>query len=44
VWGTDTQSGNEAIRCCIKRLRKKIDNDKTPLIVTLRGEGYMMDL
>jgi DNA-binding response OmpR family regulator len=44
VWGAETESGDEAIHSCVKRLRKKLaDGEESALIVTVRGEGYMLD-
>lgn len=44
VWGTETESSEEAIHSCIKRLRKKIDNQDNSVIQTLRGQGYSLDV
>jgi len=42
VWGRETESSEEAIHSCVKRLRKKLDQGGE-VIVTLRGEGYRLD-
>lgn len=41
VWPTDKDSTPEAVRSCIKRLRKKISDDSEPgIIETVYGVGY----
>lgn len=41
VWPTDSESTAEAVRSCVKRLRKKInDNGEPGIIQTIYGVGY----
>lgn len=41
VWDSDSDSSEEAVSTCIRRLRKKIDDDDKPsLIQTVHGLGY----
>ncbi len=42
VWGYDFDPSTNIVDVCIRRLRKKIDEDATPLIETVRGVGYRM--
>jgi OmpR-family two-component system manganese-sensing response regulator len=44
VWKSSSESTTEAITTCIKRLRKKIDIDGQPsLITTIHGLGYRLE-
>lgn len=41
VWESDTEVGNEALRVCINRIRKKVDQEGKPsLIASAKGQGY----
>jgi DNA-binding response OmpR family regulator len=42
VWVSDTEATGDAIRTCLKRLRKKLDDndDADPIIQTVHGVGY----
>lgn len=44
VWMSDSEATGDAIRTCLKRLRKKLDdNDETkPIIQTVHGVGYRL--
>jgi DNA-binding response OmpR family regulator len=43
VWDTPYEAMSNAIDVCVQRLRRKIDDTGQPsLIVTRRGEGYML--
>jgi DNA-binding response OmpR family regulator len=44
VWDTDSSVGTDAIRSCIKRLRKKLNDtdDASTLIETVHGLGYRL--
>ena len=43
VWDTSFEAMSNAIDVCVQRLRRKIDEpDRPSLIVTRRGEGYML--
>jgi DNA-binding response OmpR family regulator len=43
VWDTSYDTMSNAIDVCVQRLRRKIDDPALPsLIVTRRGEGYML--
>lgn len=44
VWNSDSEATGDAIRTCLKRLRKKLgdDNDKEPIIQTVHGVGYRL--
>jgi len=43
VWQSDSGGSPEALRSCVKRLRKKIDHDESrPLIQTVHGVGYRL--
>jgi len=43
VWDTSYEAMSNAIDVCVQRLRRKIDDPGRPsLIVTRRGEGYML--
>ncbi|HEY9776466.1 MAG TPA: response regulator transcription factor [Planktothrix sp.] len=45
VWASDSEASPETIRTYIKRLRKKIDLDGQPSILsTVHGVGYKLDL
>ncbi len=44
VWESDAEVGNEALRVCINRLRKKIDQDgRKSVINSVKGQGYRID-
>ncbi|MBN8661461.1 MAG: response regulator transcription factor [Candidatus Obscuribacterales bacterium] len=45
VWNSESDAGTEAVRTCLKRLRKKIDDDNAEesLIQTLHGVGYKIN-
>jgi len=44
VWSSESDSTEDAVRQCITRLRKKIDVDGQPsLITTVRGVGYRIE-
>ncbi|MCA0315951.1 MAG: response regulator transcription factor [Candidatus Melainabacteria bacterium] len=44
VWNSESDAGTEAVRTCLKRLRKKIDDDtEESLIQTLHGVGYKIN-
>jgi DNA-binding response OmpR family regulator len=41
VWESDTEVGNEALRVCINRIRKKVDVEgRTSVINSSKGQGY----
>lgn len=43
VWNSESEATSEAIRSCVKRLRKKIDGDaEEPLLQTVHGVGYKL--
>ncbi len=43
VWETDSEATSEALRTCVKRLRKKLDKpDEDSIIVSVKGLGYMI--
>ncbi|MBX9692741.1 MAG: response regulator transcription factor [Cyanobacteria bacterium] len=45
VWPSESEATLEALRTCIKRIRKKVDPEQGPsLISTVRGYGYKLDL
>lgn len=45
VWSSESDSTLEALRSCIKRIRKKVDRDDEPsLISTVRGYGYKLEV
>ena len=46
AWPTDSETSAEAVRVAIYRLRSKIEheNDERPLIATIRGFGYRLDI
>jgi len=45
VWDTSYEAMSNAIDVCVQRLRRKIDDaDQRSLIVTRRGEGYMLSV
>lgn len=44
VWSSESESANDAIFTCMKRLRQQIDDEKGPSIIkTVRGSGYVID-
>ncbi|MBS1998349.1 MAG: response regulator transcription factor [Cyanobacteria bacterium SZAS LIN-2] len=44
VWQSDSESSEDAVRQCVTRLRKKIDVEGQPsLITTVKGMGYKID-
>lgn len=46
VWETDSEATSEALRTCIKRLRKKLDatqGDSMPMIESIKGLGYRLN-
>lgn len=44
VWSSDSESSPETIRTYIKRLRKKIDQQGEPsMLSTVHGVGYKLD-
>ncbi len=44
VWSSDSESANDAIFTCMKRLRQQIDDEGAPSIIkTVRGSGYVID-
>jgi len=44
VWSSDSESTEEAVSTTVRRLRKKIDNEGVPsLITTVHGLGYRLD-
>jgi DNA-binding response OmpR family regulator len=44
VWPNDSDASNETVRTCIKKLRKKIDNEGSESLITnLPGVGYRFD-
>jgi DNA-binding response OmpR family regulator len=40
IWRSDTEAGIDALRACVKRLRKKLDD--ADLIETVHGMGYRL--
>lgn len=43
VWASESESANDAILTCVKRLRQQIDEPGQPsIITTVRGSGYMI--
>ena len=41
IWGTGTESGGDAVRSCVKRLRKKLSPDNAEEVVeTVHSVGY----
>ncbi|CAN5561410.1 response regulator transcription factor [soil metagenome] len=43
VWTSESEATSEAIRSCVKRLRKKIDGESgEPLLQTVHGVGYKL--
>jgi OmpR-family two-component system manganese-sensing response regulator len=45
VWPSESDSTIEALRTCIKRIRKKVDiENDTSIIATVRGYGYRLEL
>ncbi len=45
VWEAPDEPASNVIEVCVRRLRRKIDRDGRPsLIVTRRGEGYMLSV
>jgi OmpR-family two-component system manganese-sensing response regulator len=44
IWPSDSETSPDALRVHIARIRNKIDDHgETPVIKTIRGEGYMLD-
>ncbi len=44
VWSSESESANDAIFTCMKRLRQQIDDEDNPSIIkTIRGSGYVID-
>lgn len=44
VWSSESDASNEAIMTCIKRIRKKLDIEGQPsVITTVHGIGYRVD-
>lgn len=44
VWSAESDASSEAVMTCVKRLRKKIDLEGEPsVITTVHGLGYRMD-
>jgi two-component system OmpR family response regulator len=44
VWDSGTEASQEAIRTCLKRLRKKVDGNKdNSMIKTVHGVGYKLE-
>jgi DNA-binding response OmpR family regulator len=44
VWSSESESSEDAVRQCITRLRRKIDREGEPsLISTIKGLGYRLD-
>jgi DNA-binding response OmpR family regulator len=45
VWSSESDSTTDAVRQCITRLRRKLDREgQKPLITTVTGVGYRIDL
>jgi DNA-binding response OmpR family regulator len=45
VWASDSDSSSDALTTCIKRLRKKLDDEGKPsIITTVHGVGYKLDV
>ena len=45
VWPVNSEASPEAVRTCIKTLRKKIDTEGEPsLIKTVHGVGYKLEV
>lgn len=42
VWGAETECESNVVDTYIHYLRKKLDNDRRPLIQTVRGVGYLV--
>jgi DNA-binding response OmpR family regulator len=44
VWMSDSDATGDAIRTCLKRLRKKLDDtdENNPIIQTVHGVGYRL--
>jgi DNA-binding response OmpR family regulator len=42
LYETDEEGTSNVVDVYISYLRRKIDRGRTPLIVTRRGEGYML--
>ncbi len=43
VWASESESANDAVLTCVKRLRQQIDDQGQPsFITTVRGSGYMI--
>lgn len=44
VWGPDSDVSLEALYCCIKRLRKRLDKEDEPSIIkSVFGKGYCLE-
>lgn len=44
VWASESEATVDAVTTCIKRLRKKIDEEgKSSMITTVRGAGYKLE-
>lgn len=44
VWSSESEASNDAIMTCVKRIRKKLDIDGQPsVITTVHGIGYRAD-
>lgn len=44
VWSSESEASNEAIMTCVKRIRKKLDVEGQPSIIsTVHGVGYRVD-
>lgn len=44
VWKSESDSSESAVRTCVTRLRKKIESEDGPQIVSVHGFGYKMTL
>lgn len=45
VWASESDASSDALTTCIKRLRKKLDEEGKPsLITTVHGVGYKLDI
>ncbi|MBX9724642.1 MAG: winged helix-turn-helix domain-containing protein [Candidatus Obscuribacterales bacterium] len=43
VWGSDSNASIDAVRTCVKTLRRKIaDNDGASVLRTVHGVGYKL--
>jgi len=43
VWDDNHDPFSNALEVCVTRLRRKVDGDRSPLIHTRRGVGYLLD-